>query len=73
MATTTTKSKITAAELRDWPLMENNIAREDLDAVIKFLQHTGHRACEQGGVEGLKTFGRKNRLRGGRSGIRLGA
>ena len=38
MATTTTKSKITGAELRDWPLMENNIAREDLDAVIKFLQ-----------------------------------
>jgi len=38
MATTTTKSKITAAGLRDWPLMENNIAREDLDAVIKFLQ-----------------------------------
>ena len=37
MATTTTKSKA-AAELRDWPLMENNIAREDLDAVIKFLQ-----------------------------------
>ncbi len=38
MATTTTKSKVSAAELRDWPLMENNIAREDLDAVIKFLQ-----------------------------------
>jgi CDP-6-deoxy-D-xylo-4-hexulose-3-dehydrase len=37
MATTTTRSKA-AAELRDWPLMENNIAREDLDAVIKFLQ-----------------------------------
>ena len=38
MATTTTKSKATAAELRDWPLMKNNIAREDLDAVIEFLQ-----------------------------------
>jgi CDP-6-deoxy-D-xylo-4-hexulose-3-dehydrase len=38
MATTTTKSKVSAAELRDWPLMENNIAREDLDAVINFLQ-----------------------------------
>jgi CDP-6-deoxy-D-xylo-4-hexulose-3-dehydrase len=38
MATTTTKSKKAAAELRDWPLMENNIARADLDAVIKFLQ-----------------------------------
>jgi CDP-6-deoxy-D-xylo-4-hexulose-3-dehydrase len=37
MAITTTKSKA-AAELRDWPLMENNIAREDLDAVIQFLQ-----------------------------------
>ena len=37
MAITTTKSKA-AAELRDWPLMENNIARADLDAVIKFLQ-----------------------------------
>jgi CDP-6-deoxy-D-xylo-4-hexulose-3-dehydrase len=37
MAITTMKSKI-AAELRDWPLMKNNIAREDLDAVIKFLQ-----------------------------------
>jgi CDP-4-dehydro-6-deoxyglucose reductase, E1 len=36
MATTTTKSKIT--DLRDWPLMSNNITREDLDAVIKFLQ-----------------------------------
>ena len=38
MATTTAKSKTAAAELRDWPLMENNIAREDLDAVIQFLQ-----------------------------------
>jgi CDP-6-deoxy-D-xylo-4-hexulose-3-dehydrase len=38
MATTTTKSKSAVVELRDWPLMENNIAREDLDAVIKFLQ-----------------------------------
>ena len=38
MATTTTKSKTAAAELRDWPLMENNIARADLDAVIEFLQ-----------------------------------
>jgi CDP-6-deoxy-D-xylo-4-hexulose-3-dehydrase len=38
MATTTTKNKISAADLRDWPLMKNNIAREDLDAVIKFLQ-----------------------------------
>jgi CDP-6-deoxy-D-xylo-4-hexulose-3-dehydrase len=38
MAITTTKSKVSAAELRDWPLMKNNVAREDLDAVIKFLQ-----------------------------------
>jgi CDP-6-deoxy-D-xylo-4-hexulose-3-dehydrase len=38
MATTTTKNKISAADLRDWPLMKNNIARKDLDAVIKFLQ-----------------------------------
>lgn len=38
MAITTTKSKAAVAELRDWPLMKNNIAREDLDAVIKFLQ-----------------------------------
>jgi len=38
MAITTTKSKAAAAELRDWPLMKNNIAREDLDAVINFLQ-----------------------------------
>jgi CDP-6-deoxy-D-xylo-4-hexulose-3-dehydrase len=38
MATTTTKSKAAAVELRDWPLMENNIVREDLDAVIKFLR-----------------------------------
>ena len=37
MAITTTKSKA-AAELRDWPLMKNNVAREDLDAVIRFLQ-----------------------------------
>ena len=27
-----------AAEPRDWPLMKNNIAREDLDAVIEFLR-----------------------------------
>jgi len=32
------KSKSAAAELRDWPLMKNNIARADLDAIIKFLQ-----------------------------------
>jgi len=38
MATTTTKSKAADVHLQDWPLMENNIAREDLDAVIKFLQ-----------------------------------
>src|SRR6516164_8750730 len=40
MATTTTKSKLSAAAagLRDWPLMKNNIAREDLDAVIRFLR-----------------------------------
>jgi CDP-6-deoxy-D-xylo-4-hexulose-3-dehydrase len=38
MAITTTKSKPTAVDLRDWPLMKNNIAREDLDAVIRFLQ-----------------------------------
>jgi CDP-6-deoxy-D-xylo-4-hexulose-3-dehydrase len=38
MAITTTKSKAAAAELRDWPLMKNNVAREDLDAVIRFLQ-----------------------------------
>jgi len=38
MATTTTKSNNAATDLRDWPLMKNNIARQDLDAVIKFLQ-----------------------------------
>ena len=38
MAITTPKSKTAAAELRDWPLMKNNVAREDLDAVIRFLQ-----------------------------------
>jgi len=32
------KSKNTAAGLRDWPLMQNNIAREDLDAAIEFLR-----------------------------------
>lgn len=37
MATTTAKSK-KAVPLRNWPLMKNNIAREDLDAVIGFLQ-----------------------------------
>jgi CDP-6-deoxy-D-xylo-4-hexulose-3-dehydrase len=37
MATTTTKSK-NAVPLRDWPLMANNIARADLDAVIEFLR-----------------------------------
>jgi CDP-6-deoxy-D-xylo-4-hexulose-3-dehydrase len=41
MAITTTKSEqkaVTPGELRDWPLMVNNIPREDLDAVIAFLQ-----------------------------------
>jgi CDP-4-dehydro-6-deoxyglucose reductase, E1 len=38
MATTMAKSKNAAAELRDWPLMKNNIARADLDAVISFLR-----------------------------------
>jgi CDP-6-deoxy-D-xylo-4-hexulose-3-dehydrase len=38
MAITTAKSKKAAAELRDWPLMKNNLARADLDAVIRFLQ-----------------------------------
>ncbi len=38
MATTIAKSKNAAAELRDWPLMKNNIARADLDAVISFLR-----------------------------------
>ena len=28
-----------ATELRDWPLMSNNITREDLDALIEFLKH----------------------------------
>jgi len=37
MAITTAKSKNTVL-LRDWPLMKNNLARADLDAVIKFLQ-----------------------------------
>ena len=37
MATTTAKSK-NAVPLRDWPLMKNNIARADLDAVIRFLR-----------------------------------
>ncbi|HUA38785.1 MAG TPA: DegT/DnrJ/EryC1/StrS aminotransferase family protein [Candidatus Sulfopaludibacter sp.] len=37
MATTTAKSK-KSGPLRNWPLMKNNIAREDLDAVIGFLQ-----------------------------------
>ena len=39
MATTTAKSEpVTAANLRDWPLMMNNIPREDLDALIEFLK-----------------------------------
>jgi CDP-6-deoxy-D-xylo-4-hexulose-3-dehydrase len=39
MATTTTKSEpVTAANLRDWPLMTNNIPREDLDVLIEFLK-----------------------------------
>jgi CDP-6-deoxy-D-xylo-4-hexulose-3-dehydrase len=42
MATITTKSRARRevpeqAVLRDWPLMQNNIAREDLDAVVSFL------------------------------------
>jgi CDP-6-deoxy-D-xylo-4-hexulose-3-dehydrase len=31
-------SAAAAAELRDWPLMKNNVTRPDLDAVIAFLQ-----------------------------------
>lgn len=39
MATTTTKSEpVTAANLRDWPLMSNNITRADLDTLIEFLK-----------------------------------
>ena len=39
MATTTTKSEpVTAVNLRDWPLMSNNITRGDLDALIEFLK-----------------------------------
>jgi CDP-6-deoxy-D-xylo-4-hexulose-3-dehydrase len=30
--------KSESVELRDWPLMSNNITRQDLDAVIRFLQ-----------------------------------
>ena len=37
MATTTTNSE-TAESLRNWPLMQNNISRADLDTVISFLQ-----------------------------------
>ncbi|HEU6448114.1 MAG TPA: DegT/DnrJ/EryC1/StrS aminotransferase family protein [Verrucomicrobiae bacterium] len=39
METITTKSEpMTAATLRDWPLMSNNITREDLDTLIEFLK-----------------------------------
>ena len=39
MATTTVKNEpVTAANLRDWPLMSNNITRGDLDALIEFLK-----------------------------------
>ncbi|MEP6663129.1 MAG: aminotransferase class I/II-fold pyridoxal phosphate-dependent enzyme [Verrucomicrobiota bacterium] len=40
METTIMKSEVVAAagNLRNWPLMENNIGRGDLDAVIQFLQ-----------------------------------
>jgi len=39
MATTTAKSEpVTAASLRDWPLMQNNVTREDLDRVIELLR-----------------------------------
>ncbi len=39
MATTTAKNEpVTAANLRDWPLMMNNIPRADLDALIEFLK-----------------------------------
>ncbi|MEI6075388.1 MAG: DegT/DnrJ/EryC1/StrS aminotransferase family protein [Verrucomicrobiota bacterium] len=39
MATTTVKSDpVTAANLRDWPLMSNNITRSDLDVLIEFLK-----------------------------------
>ena len=39
MATTIAKNEpVTAANLRDWPLMQNNIPREDLNALIEFLK-----------------------------------
>ena len=39
MAIITAKSEpVTAANLRDWPLMSNNITRADLDALIEFLR-----------------------------------
>ncbi len=39
MATTTAKNEpVIVANLRDWPLMQNNIPRADLDALIDFLK-----------------------------------
>jgi CDP-6-deoxy-D-xylo-4-hexulose-3-dehydrase len=35
---TLTENQPAVAELRDWPLMKNNFAREDLDAVVKLMQ-----------------------------------
>lgn len=32
------RRKVTAKKSLDWPLMKNNIQREDLDAIIKFLK-----------------------------------
>ena len=55
MAITTMKSKSAAAELRDWPLMKNNIARADLDAVIKFLQQDDPILTQSRNVSRLRT------------------
>ena len=52
MAITTTKSKA-AAELRDWPLMKNNVAREDLDAILDYVVHVA--MLKSGGAEFAST------------------
>lgn len=41
---------MTAETLRDWPLMENNISREDLDRVIEFLRQEDPILTQSGNV-----------------------
>src|SRR5437763_12074156 len=56
MATSTAKSNppLAAAEVRNWPLMENNITREDIDALITFLKRDDIMLTQSANVAALE-------------------